>query len=231
MNKYIISLLLGILSITACSDEDNSNIVTPTARGVVTDNKGNEYKWVRIGDLDWTTSNAKNGASMYDAEYESYGAYYSIFSESQIEELTNSYSPIYGNLMQYEEALKSAPEGWRLPTDEDWKNLEKTLGMNSGSNDEGWRGQIADRMMQADGGAELGLQLGGGIIWTASYGMIMDFMHFQEYGYYWTSTLGESHTGYTVAYYRKIAYGQKKIERRTSDIARYFSVRWVRDAQ
>ena len=32
----------------------------------------------------------------------------------------------HGNLYTWEEALAACPEGWRLPTDEDWQNLETT---------------------------------------------------------------------------------------------------------
>ena len=47
-------------------------------------------------------------------------------------------------LYTYEGALKAVPEGWRLPTDDDWKKLEATLGMSVsqiGMLDE-WRGKL-----------------------------------------------------------------------------------------
>lgn len=37
-------------------------------------------------------------------------------------ELVKAYYTTYGNLYTYEEAVANAPAGWRLPTDEDWKN-------------------------------------------------------------------------------------------------------------
>ena len=40
----------------------------------------------------------------------------------------------YGNLYTWEEALEVCPEGWRLPTDEDWQNLEVTFSPSFWSN-------------------------------------------------------------------------------------------------
>ncbi len=46
----------------------------------------------------------------------------------------------YGRLYDFNAALKACPEGWRLPTDEDWKNLERSLGMKENELDKyGWR--------------------------------------------------------------------------------------------
>lgn len=47
----------------------------------------------------------------------------------------------YGRLYTWEAAKKACPEGWHLPSDEDWKELEYALGMSHADADsEGWRG-------------------------------------------------------------------------------------------
>ena len=130
--KKLLICLLASLTFMACSDDDTAPVVTPTERGTVTDNEGNVYNWVRIGDQDWTTTNAHNGEPFYNLtyynEYLEWEDYIFEFSSTR-KRLRDKYVPVYGNLMKYEEAVASAPEGWRLPTDEDWKKLERTLGM------------------------------------------------------------------------------------------------------
>lgn len=54
-----LSLAIGCLS--SCSDDDDSPSVAPSASGVVQDMDGNEYHWVRIGNLDWMTDNLRCG--------------------------------------------------------------------------------------------------------------------------------------------------------------------------
>lgn len=41
----------------------------------------------------------------------------------------------------FEDAKNSCPDGWHLPSDNEWKKLEMTLGMSyNEANDDGWRG-------------------------------------------------------------------------------------------
>ena len=45
-----------------------------------------------------------------------------------------------GGLYTWEEAKKLAPEGWRLPTDSDWQQLEKKIGIDpQDAGTMGWR--------------------------------------------------------------------------------------------
>lgn len=232
MKYYMFLFAVLAVTIVGCSDDDHV-AVTPKEKGTVMDDEGNEYGWVRIGDLCWTTSNAQNGEPCGDAEYydERWDDYKNIFSSSESDYMYETYMPEYGNLMTYEDALASAPDGWRLPTDEDWKNLERSLGMGGEVNQIGWRGNVAGLMMQSGEGTELNLQLGGGIIWSASFNLELKFMHFKEYGYYWTSTVDESYTDFQAVYYRKLCFGKKAVERRATKSSRLMSVRWVCDAE
>lgn len=231
MRKILWNMLMLALTLAACSDEDMVS-VAPTEKGIVTDSDGNEYEWVRIGGQDWTTSNAKNGPSCAEATYlwNGYPSY--VFEGEEVVFMEETYMPEYGNLMTFEDAMVSAPEGWRLPTDEDWKRLEQTLGMGSDAGRTGWRGKdVGTLMMQKGEGTRLNLQLGGAILWTASYYLYLDFLHFKEYGYYWTSTVEPSYTDFQAAYYRKLCFGRGGVERQAAKTTRLMSVRWVRDAQ
>lgn len=234
MKKYIGLLVLATVLCMACTDDDSVTL-TPTDRGTVTDSDGNPYAWVRIGDLQWTTTNARNGASMAYATYNLYGYDDYVFdSRSWRKEIESEYIPEWGNLMTYETAIASAPDGWRLPTDEDWMKLEKALGMSdSEAHATGWRGSgVGELLMQTgEGTPEVGLQVGGALLWSSTYGMRLSFLHQKEMGYYWTSTIDPTVTDYQGAYYRKVVYGRTDVAREVSKTDKYFSVRWVRDAK
>lgn len=52
MKQLLTICLLAVLTLAACSDDGNDVNLTPTATGTVIDSEGNEYGWVRIGNLD-----------------------------------------------------------------------------------------------------------------------------------------------------------------------------------
>lgn len=235
MNKYSYAILVIVSSLilVSCSDDDDKvNEVLPSSTGTVVDDQGNEYTWVQIGDQQWTTSNALNGELVTDLTYWNGWSYTEAFSDDEAEAFMEETYPVYGNYMTYEEALASAPEGWRLPTDEDWQKLERTLGMKD-TGAEGYRGNgIGFALQEADSGCRLGLLCGGGLKWEAVYGWKeLKLTETQEFGYYWTATetdaIGESRQ----AYYRKICAVYNKVGRNHTGTDRLFSVRWVRDAK
>lgn len=104
----------------------------------VKDVDGNSYKVVKIGNQLWTASNSnvstfRNGDTIPHVksaeEWQKAGeneqpawCYYD--NESSNEE---KYGKLY-NWYAVTDERGIAPEGWRVPTDEDWKTLEKTLG-------------------------------------------------------------------------------------------------------
>ena len=65
----------------------------------------------------------------------------------------------YGRLYEWNSAMSACPPGWYLPTDENWKALEITLGMTSAEADAtSWRneGEIGVKMKSASGWSENG---------------------------------------------------------------------------
>ncbi len=234
MKKLIYAAIaLSAFAFSSCGDDDKLPDIKPADRGTVTDNLGNVYGWVRIGDQMWTTSNAKNGAPLSDAKYYNNFRWTYVLDDSQVDEYENEYMPVYGNLMTYDDAMASAPEGWRLPSDEDWKKLERTLGM-SDADRKGFRGEGVGYAMQAtDSGCELGLNLGGSVVPVKTYGWIaMDWKWVKEYGYYWTSTIEPSYEAeQTFVYYRRLTANIGTVSRECMRSDCYLSVRWVKDVE
>ncbi|WP_294080128.1 fibrobacter succinogenes major paralogous domain-containing protein [Proteiniphilum sp. UBA5384] len=133
--------------------------------GTLKDIEGNVYTTVVIGDLEWMTENLKvtryrNGdliaTGLSNAEWaatnnERLGAY-AIYPYTETNGMVGSEAEMiakYGllyNGFAVEDARGLAPEGWRVATDEDFKNLEYIVGMSEAVSDgTAWRGSDGDR--------------------------------------------------------------------------------------
>lgn len=229
---YAFAALALAASMAACDDDDKVIVIEPSGTGTVTDDQGNVYEWVQIGDLCWTTSNARNGEPLDEAEYFSNIDWEPVLpTDADVEYYYNEYLPEYGNPMTYADAMASAPEGWRLPTDEDWKKLERAMGMKD-VDWEGLRGNIGMELQNKDSGSRLGLTLGGSAVPIKNYGWIemsLDFVG--EYGFYWTATKDTEYTDKEQAYFRRITANHPSFGRNRMQTSSYLSVRWVKDAK
>ncbi len=139
-------------------------------------------------------------------------------------------------LLYKEEALEMAiPEGWRLPTDEDWLKLEKALGMESAEADmiEEWRGigdaDILDVMENVYG---FKMQFGGIHYYgdVPQHSQYPKFVNLDTHGYFWTSTAVDGVEQDSYFYIiRKIYSGRNTIFRGTAHPEAALSVRLIKE--
>ena len=237
---YITCCTLCILSM-GCSKEGDNTLpqITPEATGTFTDTDGTEYPWVRYNGLDWMAANYKGVTPYYEEIKDQWG----LLPLFEMTEETLANFETYGNLYSYDDAVSLAPEGWRLPTDEDWQKLEQAMGMDAATAGQtGWRGSLIGELLQQDGsGSGMHMLLSGCISLQASSMVSLTFRYLHVFGYYWSSTLEETSAEGRVAYYRRIGTVNSGVERNltlteehaysNSTNNRYMSVRYVRDAQ
>jgi uncharacterized protein (TIGR02145 family) len=146
--KYgIIACLIGatLLLQSGCKKEEETPYVIE--RSSVEDIDGNVYETVKIGNQWWMAENLRvshfndgtplqfvpviSGADSAWAMADS--AAYCFINDSLFGKLYNAYV-LTGD-------KNIAPEGWHVPTDEEWMELEKTLGMSATEVlQTGWRG-------------------------------------------------------------------------------------------
>lgn len=127
--------------------------------GRVVDIDGNSYETVSIGNQVWMKENLKTtryrngdtistGLSAAAWSVVSHGAftlfpYNETDSISSEQEMKETYGYLY-NGYAVSDPRDITPQGWRIPTDDDWKELEMHVGMTqSEANATSWRGDVS----------------------------------------------------------------------------------------
>lgn len=220
-------LLLLLPGLSACGGDDNDSAVSTdlsqNLRGTFTDVRdGNEYHYVRIGNLDWMTENSR-----YDTGDDGTRTVYATMQIPGDYGMTTDAQTIarYGYLYTYEGAQQAAPDGWRIPTDEDWKTLEKALGMSNKAADAlEWRGNGQGVILHDASGLNMPY---AGFYDAESTSFSSKYYYINAMGYYWSSTSPSEGLGFM----RKIIYNSNQVYRYTTSTKNMLSVRFVRDAQ
>ena len=154
-------------------------------------------------------------------------------------ELKNGhYSETYGLLYTYEAALQAIPEGWRLPTDEDWEKLERALGMSAAELDKTneWRGnREAALLKEGSEGIGFDVRYGGGRgLTNLQSNDHINYLNYGQNAYFWCSDRIQADT---VGITRNIAVYTDKIMKmktlfsteRSQKYPVLYSVRCVKD--
>ena len=143
-SQFFLFFILALL-LTACDKNDPFD----AGSGTFTDKRdGHVYKWVKIGEQIWMAENlayvpyvcapdSQCGIWVYD--YYGEGSFYENYTT-------------YGCLYDWETAQTACPEGWHLPSDEEWMEMERFLGMEE---DELFKEYVFSRGEDANVGGKL----------------------------------------------------------------------------
>jgi len=238
MNKYLLLITLTILTFNISCKK---NLKSSNDELTVTDIDGNIYNTTTIGEQVWMAENLKvthyrNGDAITNVTdnnkwFNVTTGAYCRYDNDGID--IDTYGMLY-NWYAVNENRNIAPEGWDIPTDAEWKQLEMYLGMSQTEVENiEWRGTDEGGKLKVSGttywvspneGAtnESGLSaLPGGY----RHNEIGVFGDVGRGGYWWSSTEGDS----TRAWHRHLGNAHTGIFRRDDEKQNGFSVRCIKN--
>lgn len=194
-----------------------------------------EYSWIKIGEQVWMAENLKYLPSVIGSGTESFTEpYYYVYGYNGTSvaaaKATENYTT-YGVLYNWTAAMSACPEGWHMPSDAEWKQLEMYIGMTEEqANGWGWRGSNeADKLKETgtthwpspnEGATN---EVGFTALPSGEYDY--GFYNIGNHGYWWTATEYETNS----AWNRYIYYNFSSIGRFFYYRSLGYSVRCVRD--
>lgn len=162
------------------------------------------YKIVKIGNQWWFAENFK----------------YKTSSGSWVYDNNESNSNDWGRLYDLQTAVSACPNGWQLPSDEDWKTLELFIGLKTTDiNRDGPRGRYEGILLMENGGLDFNVKFGG----FFSYYSFSFYNSWVEANF-WSSTKYYSYSAWT----RKFNYGSGTITRTRVNLENGLSVRYCK---
>ncbi len=193
--------------------------------GYMSDIDRNTYKIVKIGSQWWMAENLKvthysNGDEIYNFNYDNdennldiYGAMYRWYA------------------LVYEQNI--APEGWHVPTDDEWKQLESYLGVSDLDN-VGQRGTVEGGMLKETGTNHWNSPNTGATNESGFGALPGGFRHYTTGEFqtintntcFWTSSQNDADN----AWARSLGYDHSTISRDSYNKGYGFYVRLVRDS-
>lgn len=175
---------------------------------------GQSYGTVKIGEQVWISENL----NFYTSSESLYYDYDSINNSEQ-----------YGRLYTINIASQACPEGWHLPSDEEWQCLEKTQGMSQVELDlEGWRGSDQGDQLKIAGSSGFNADFGGYSYYFVGEEVIFSGINIS--GWFWTST--STYTGADKYFIRIIEFDKSQICRISLErykIENFLSIRCIKD--
>jgi len=177
-----------------------------------------KYKTVKIGKQVWM---AQNLAFVTDT-----GSYAFDNKDENIK--------TYGRLYSWNAAMKACPSGWHLPTDDEWKVLEKYLGMSDTELEKTWKRTGADGVaLKLKSKSSLWLvadvkatnSSGFNALPAGMRSSSVDYSHQTKNAVFWTSTKD----GNRKAFVRSLDYEDARVFRDGKLQKQGYSVRCVKD--
>ena len=237
-----------MISVFSCSNDDNgkgsknkNDFICTNETGTLKDINGNVYRTVKIGNQWWMAENLKvthykNGDPISMITDHSKWANLSSGGFSSYE-LDNDYIATFGWLYNWyaiKDSRGIAPEGWHIPTDNEWKKLEMFLGMSQAQVDSnGFRGNDEGNKIKESGTQYWNTEnnnatnescftaLPGGELFPGN------FPYNSIYAFFWTASEYEENKN--EAWQRTLYVNDSRISRSTANKHHGFSIRCVKD--
>lgn len=152
----------------------------------------NTYKIKQFGNAIWMVENFR----YVPADRLNRGVWVQGYSGNSADEaMQQEPYAIYGCLYDYQAAKELAPEGWHLPSDEEWIQLELLAGVSEDIvyKEEDWRGNTNDKLKAEtwEGISSWSNEMGFGVHPGGKQWCGGAFQEFKQLGYYWTSTIND----------------------------------------
>jgi len=197
LSKKLWAVVLGaMLAVAGCGDSDEGGGGTDEN---VSESNTYTGQTVRIGNLTWMAENLNRNTSG---------------SWCYANDLSNCRK--YGRLYTWDAAMSACPDGWRLPTQDDWDDLAQAGGDISTAGT-----ALKSKAPDWDGTNDFGFSaLPGGSRSSAG-----TFLGIGSSGYWWTATDGGSSAG--SARGQHMYSGRSNVPEHWGDKADGFSVRCV----
>jgi uncharacterized protein (TIGR02145 family) len=244
LSRYSLEYAQGDIIHYTCYSGDMTTIVTDTPESSknyevefagCTDADGKHYCIVKIGDQTWMEENLaylpavspSSESSDTDPRYYVYGCESTNVGEA----ISNPNYAAYGVLYNWEAAKLACPAGWHLPNDDEWKTLEKYLGMSTADADaSGLResGDIGRKLKSISGWFDNGNgdnssgfnAVPGGVAYSGGFGNLGD------YAVFWSSTEEAA----SDAWSRDLVYNDDGVYRSSNGRGTGFPVRCLKNS-
>ena len=237
--KYFVRAFATNTIGTSYGEEISFNTEPPQS-GVFNDLRDDhEYIWERIGEQIWMTSNLAYLPELSSGITSTTNPCYYVYDyngSNVAEAKTTDNYKTYGVLYNWPAARDACPDGWHLPSDDEWKQLEMFLGMSEeDAGNTGFRGpNIGSRMSRYsflwdDGALETDPDFGSSEF-VALPGGYLSYLYVQfrtvgSDGYWWSVTEFDTNNSWR----RSINYDNTGVQRDNIYKANGLSVRCVRD--
>lgn len=231
----------------------NDDLFSRDTAGTFVDKRdGEKYKWVKIGTQIWMAENLKylpkvdspeNGSEDSGFESSQFLYVYNYNGNNVEAAKTTSEYLTYGVLYNWYAAMNGSassennpsgiqgvcPDGWHLPSDNEWKSLESELGMVSNDLDKiTFRGYDQGSKMKSitgwNGGGN-GTNLSNLNVFPAGIRYVGQFIDVGKQSSFWSSTESELYNTYR----RRLTFENEGIDRNGGDKDNGYSIRCIKD--